>query len=92
MEWRNKNKGDRKPFSRFLVYKEIRKRCAQLGIKDIMGTHSFRRSVATRLNEQNIPVEKIAEELGHENINTTKKYIKSEPRLEESPLLKLSYD
>ena len=80
-----------KPFNRNVVLRTLKKRAIELGIKNELGTHSFRRAVATTLDEQGIPVEQIAKALGHKNINTTKKYIKRKDKIEESPLLKLSY-
>ena len=48
--------------------------------------HAFRRSFATFHKRMDTPIEDLCELMGHENINTTKEYI----RIDQSDLRKLA--
>lgn len=56
------------------VIRQIGKEC---GIKS--HPHKFRRTLASRLNHRNVPLEQIQKILGHDNINTTLIYVSIDP-------------
>ena len=59
-------------------YKALYKRIRNLSKKvdKILSPHMFRRGFATYCAERNIGIYQISLMMGHENINTTKNYIK----------------
>jgi integrase/recombinase XerD len=66
------------PVSRQSVDKELRAVCADLGFSGV-GTHSFRRSLATNLNDQGLPLKTIASITGHESLNELSRYLEVTP-------------
>lgn len=52
----------------------LEKACKELGI-DVKRSHKIRKTVASRLNAGNVPLDYIREMLGHSNLNTTLGYI-----------------
>ena len=64
--------------SRQVVDKELREVCEALGIQGV-GTHSFRRSLATKLHGKGVPLKAIAGITGHESLDSLARYIEVTP-------------
>jgi integrase/recombinase XerD len=72
--------------SRKTLDKELRDVCADLGIRGV-GTHSFRRSLATNLHGKGIPIKVIASITGHESLNELSRYLDVTPEQRRSAIL-----
>ena len=59
-----------------MAYKIIKKNCKLAGITKQITTHSFRRSRATHLLDDGLPLTKVQGFLRHTNIDTTRVYLK----------------
>lgn len=69
-----------------LLVRDIYKKCGLKGAS----SHSGRRSLASRLNASNVPLETIARTLGHSETQTTLVYIDITPKqLENAAILAL---
>lgn len=64
-----------KPLSSLVIRQIIQQRIKKVGIEKKITPHSFRRSFATHLHNQQAQLTTIQLLLGHESINTTEKYI-----------------
>ena len=65
----------------FATSKHARAAHVALGEQRRHGMHSLRHTLATRLMEDGTPVERIAEILGHQSVQSTGVYLKSSLRL-----------
>jgi integrase/recombinase XerD len=65
--------------TRQIVDKEIREACESLELAGV-GTHSFRRSLATKLHNKNVPLKVIASITGHEDFNELARYLETSPQ------------
>jgi integrase/recombinase XerD len=72
--------------SRKTVDLELRQVCADLGFKGV-GTHSFRRSLATNLHGKGIPLKTIAAITGHSSLDALARYIEVSPEQRRSAIL-----
>ena len=54
-----------------------------------LGTHSFRRGHAHQLDKAGVPLQDIADSLGHRNIQTTRGYVDERPRFDRGTTKKL---
>jgi integrase/recombinase XerD len=72
--------------SRKTIDKELREVCADLGLKGV-GTHSFRRSLATNLHGKGVPIKTIASITGHESLNELNRYLEVTPAQRRSAIL-----
>ena len=77
--------------SRQNIYDFFRRISKKVGIPEGKSLHSFRRSVITKMLEDGVPIEKVAEVVGHLDINTTKRYKIFTEKIEDDPLLNLKY-
>lgn len=68
------------------VDKELRAVCEALGFKGV-GTHSFRRSLATNLHGKGIPLKTIASITGHESLNSLSLYLEVTPAQQKAAIL-----
>ena len=66
-------RGGKRITSRQVNY-ALEKACKKLGIS-VKRSHKIRKTVASRLNAGNVPLDSIREFLGHSNLNTTLGYI-----------------
>ena len=74
--------------SRQALDKELREVCADLGLRGV-GTHSFRRSLATSLHGKGIPIKTIASVTGHESLNELSRYLEVTPQQRRAAILTL---
>jgi integrase/recombinase XerD len=72
--------------SRQIVDKELREVCEAFELEGV-GTHSFRRSLATKLHSQGIPLKVIAEITGHDSLSNLSLYIDVSPESKRSAIL-----
>lgn len=72
--------------SRQAIDKELREVCEALEIKGV-GTHSFRRSLATNLHGKGVPVKTIASITGHESLDSLSKYLEVTPEQRRAAIL-----
>jgi integrase/recombinase XerD len=72
--------------SRKTVDAELRGVCAELEIRGV-GTHSFRRSLATNLHGKGIPIKVIASITGHESLNELSRYLDVTPAQRHAAIL-----
>jgi integrase/recombinase XerD len=72
--------------TRQAVDKELRAVCEALELKGV-GTHSFRRSLATNLHGKNIPLKTIASITGHESLNSLSLYLDVTPQQQRDAIL-----
>jgi len=72
--------------TRQAVDKELREVCEALGLKGV-GTHSFRRSLATNLHGKGIPLKTIASITGHESLNELSRYLDVTPAQQKAAIL-----
>ncbi|MBW4528541.1 MAG: site-specific integrase [Phormidium tanganyikae FI6-MK23] len=72
--------------SRQSVDKELREVCEALEIKGV-GTHSFRRSLATNLHGKGVPIKTIASITGHESLNELSRYLDVTPAQRKAAIL-----
>jgi integrase/recombinase XerD len=72
--------------SRQSVDAELRDICSELGLRGV-GTHSFRRSLATNLHAKNIPLKVIASITGHESLNELSRYLDVTPEQRRSAIM-----
>jgi len=79
------------PLRRSSVHKMLKKTLLSLGMDFNKTLHSFRRGVISNLLENGHRIESVAEVSGHSNINTTKGYLVREEKMEDNPLLSLSF-
>ena len=66
------------PFSRKTVWAMLKRYCQRAGIRHIH-PHMLRHYFGTTLADQGVPVERVAELMGHSNIQTSKIYILVSP-------------
>jgi integrase/recombinase XerD len=79
----------RKPggrISRQSIDAELRAVCADMGLKGV-GTHSFRRSLATNLHGKSIPLKTIAAITGHASLDSLARYIDVTPEQRRSAIM-----
>jgi integrase/recombinase XerD len=72
--------------SRQSVDLEIRAVCADLGIKGV-GTHSFRRSLATNLHSKAVPLKTIASITGHKSLDQLSRYLDVSPEMHKDAIM-----
>jgi integrase/recombinase XerD len=72
--------------SRQSVDRELREVCEALELKGV-GTHSFRRSLATNLHGKGIPLKTIASITGHESLNSLSEYLDITPAQQKAAIL-----
>ncbi|UBF26408.1 site-specific integrase [Kovacikia minuta CCNUW1] len=72
--------------TRQAVDKELREVCEALEIRGV-GTHSFRRSLATNLHGKGIPLKTIASITGHESLNELSRYLDVTPEQQKAAIL-----
>lgn len=72
--------------TRQVVDKELRLVCEALEFKGV-GTHSFRRSLATNLHGKGIPLKTIASITGHESLNELSRYLDVTPAQQRAAIL-----
>ncbi|MBA7542147.1 Tyrosine recombinase XerD [subsurface metagenome] len=63
------------PISRVRAWQLIRAWCNQVGVKGRLGTHTLRKSAGYHMRMAGVPIEMIAEVLGHRSVSITKRYI-----------------
>ncbi|MBW4422759.1 MAG: site-specific integrase [Myxacorys californica WJT36-NPBG1] len=74
--------------SRQALDKELREVCEALELRGV-GTHSFRRSLATSLHGKGVPVKTIASITGHESLNELSRYLEVTPEQRRAAILQL---
>jgi len=72
--------------SRQVIDKELREVCEALELRGV-GTHSFRRSLATNLHGKGIPLKTIASITGHESLNELSRYLDVTPAQQRAAIL-----
>ncbi len=72
--------------TRQAVDKELRLVCEALKLRGV-GTHSFRRSLATNLHGKGIPLKTIASITGHESLNELSRYLDVTPAQQQAAIL-----
>ncbi len=72
--------------TRQAVDKELRQVCEALELRGV-GTHSFRRSLATNLHGKGIPLKTIASITGHESLNELSVYLDVTPAQQRAAIL-----
>lgn len=72
--------------TRQAVDKELREVCEALELSGV-GTHSFRRSLATNLHGKGIPLKTIASITGHESLNELSRYLDVTPAQQKAAIL-----
>ena len=72
--------------SRQVLDKELRLVCEALEFRGV-GTHSFRRSLATNLHGKGIPLKTIASITGHESLNELSRYLDVTPAQQRAAIL-----
>lgn len=74
--WLFPNRRRTGPASAHTLQYAFRNACEQTGLDSVLvKPHSLRHSFVTRLQEQGIPPETVAILVGHENVETTKRYL-----------------
>jgi len=68
--------------------KELKEVCEALELRGV-GTHSFRRSLATSLHGKGIPIKTIAAITGHESLNELSRYLEVTPQQRRAAILTL---
>ena len=68
--------------------KELREVCEALELRGV-GTHSFRRSLATSLHGKGVPIKTIASITGHESLNELSRYLEVTPEQRRSAIMQL---
>ncbi|MCU0552047.1 MAG: site-specific integrase [Leptolyngbya sp. Prado105] len=68
--------------------KELREVCEALELRGV-GTHSFRRSLATSLHGKGVPIKTIAAITGHESLNELSRYLEVTPEQRRSAIMQL---
>ncbi len=63
------------PISRVRAWQMIREWCNQVGVSGRLGTHTLRKSAGYHMRMAGVPIEMIAEVLGHRSTTITKRYI-----------------
>jgi integrase len=63
------------PISRVRAWQMIRDWCNQVGVRGRLGTHTLRKSAGYHMRMAGVPIEMIAEVLGHRSTTITKRYI-----------------
>ena len=74
--------------SRQGLAKELKEVCEALELRGV-GTHSFRRSLATSLHAKGIPIKTIASITGHESLNELSRYLEVTPQQRRAAILTL---
>lgn len=74
--------------SRQGLAKELKEVCEALELRGV-GTHSFRRSLATSLHRKGIPIKTIASITGHESLNELSRYLEVTPQQRRAAILTL---
>ena len=74
--------------SRQGLAKELKEVCEALELRGV-GTHSFRRSLATSLHGKGIPIKTIAAITGHESLNELSRYLEVTPQQRRAAILTL---
>jgi len=74
--------------SRQGLAKELKEVCEALELRGV-GTHSFRRSLATSLHGKGIPIKTIASITGHESLNELSRYLEVTPQQRRAAILTL---
>jgi integrase/recombinase XerD len=72
--------------SRQSVDKELREVCAALELRGV-GTHSFRRSLATNLHGKGVPLKTIASITGHRSLDSLSRYLDVTPAQQKEAIL-----
>jgi integrase/recombinase XerD len=72
--------------TRQVVDAELREVCEALELRGV-GTHSFRRSLATNLHGKGIPLKTIASITGHESLNELSRYLDVTPAQQKAAIL-----
>lgn len=62
--------------SRNAVWMMLRKSCIRAGLTEKIHPHMLRHTFCTRLTENNVPIERVAELAGHSKLDTTRIYAK----------------
>ncbi|MBN8562470.1 MULTISPECIES: tyrosine-type recombinase/integrase [unclassified Leptolyngbya] len=68
--------------------KELREVCEALELRGV-GTHSFRRSLATSLHGKGVPIKTIASITGHESLNELSRYLEVTPEQRRYAIMQL---
>jgi integrase len=76
--FRTDEHGEVKHLSDNAVYRVVKRRAAQLGLKKELAPHDLRRAFATRMLEKTGELSLVASLLGHSSLNTTRGYDQTE--------------
>lgn len=79
------------PLSESTVQRRFKRECRRAGANPHASTHSARATAATVLIDSGVPIEKVAEFLGHTNIHTTMMYYKRWKEMQRAAGLDLLY-
>lgn len=83
------------PINPQAIFSIFRKYCGEIGLKSSnvfrFSPHSSRATYATTLSRAGVPIEVLQDDMGHANIETTRKYVKRAYQIEDSPAYKLPY-
>jgi integrase/recombinase XerD len=84
------NSTKNKPLNPSSMLRRVKKLCALANIDKDLSPHSLRRTCATILYKRGAPVQSIQRLLGHENIQTTQRYIDMEADIDVSAEIALN--